>query len=480
MTFRPTQLPQDLAPDETSLRYMMKLAGPMVVTTISFTVMQFVDRLMVSRLGTDALAAILPASVTSFLPGSFAIGVTASVGTFVSQHLGRGEKQQCSSFCWQSVYMGVAYFLVVVAVMWPTAPALFRLMGYPPHIVELEVTYLRIMLYAQVIAVFIWSSGQFFMGIHRPVIVMYAALCGQVVNVAANYVLIFGRFGFPEMKIAGAAWGTFIGMVVAAAIRLAMFLGEPINSEFNTRHTMRPDIRKMLDLLKVGFPAGLELMINVALWGVILMALVVVFGREASAATSAVFSCTSISVMPVVGLRVALTAAVGKAIGAGRKKVAIRQTTICLRIALVYMGLVGLCFLLFRNGIMDAWASDDKAIEQKVIEAGSPMLILAAVYQVFHAARIIYSGALRGAGDTVWLAIVSAAATVLILGLGGWLVVEYLPQIGPIGPWIAATLSVIAVSLANWRRFRSNKWMEIDLFRRRPPAVPVEDEAAVE
>ena len=184
--------------------------------------------------------------------------------------------------------------------------------------------------------------------------------------------------------------------------------------------------------------------------------------------------------MPVVGLRVALTAAVGKAIGAGRKKVAIRQTTICLRIALVYMGLVGLCFLLFRNGIMDAWASDDKAIEQKVIEAGSPMLILAAVYQVFHAARIIYSGALRGAGDTVWLAIVSAAATVLILGLGGWLAVEFLPQIGPIGPWIAATLSVIAVSLANWRRFRSNKWMEIDLFRRRPPAVPVEDEAAVE
>ena len=90
MTFQPTQLPQDLAPDETSLRYMMKLAGPMVVTTISFTVMQFVDRLMVSRLGTDALAAILPASVTSFLPGSFAIGVTASVGTFVSQHLGRG------------------------------------------------------------------------------------------------------------------------------------------------------------------------------------------------------------------------------------------------------------------------------------------------------------------------------------------------------------------------------------------------------
>jgi len=468
------------AVDETSLGYMFRLAGPMVVTTISFTIMQFVDRFMVSRLGTEALAAILPASMTSFLPGSFAIGVSVGIATFVSQSLGRGRKQDCSSYCWQAIYMGLAYFLVVLAVMWPTAPALFRWMGYEPEIVRLEVTYLRITLYAQLAAVFIWSSGQFFLGIHRPIIVMYAALCAQVVNVAVNYVLIFGKFGFPEMGIAGAAWGTFIGIVVGAALRFAAFLGPAINAEFHSRASLKVDVSKMAGLLKVGFPAGLELMINVAFWGVILLALVGRFGKEASAATSAVFACTSISVMPVVGLRAALTAAVGKTIGAGRKDLAVRQTRLCLRVAVIYMGLIGLCFFLFRNGIMTAWASDDKAVEQKVIRIGSQLLILAAVYQVFHAARIIYSGVLRGAGDTVWLAVVSAFAAVGILGLGGVGFVAFLPELGALGPWTAATLSVMVVGVANWLRFRSNKWKRIELFKRHPGPAALEDETAVE
>ena len=480
MTDKSTLLSQSLPEDETSLKYMLKLAGPMIVTTISFTVMQFVDRLMVSRLGTEALAAILPAGMTSFLPGSFAVGVSVSIATFVSQSLGRGEKGSCSSYCWQSIYMGLAYFAIVVAVMWPAAPAAFRMMGYEPAVVELEVTYFRIMLYAQVLAVFIWSSSQFFMGIHRPIITMYAELCGQTVNIIANYILIFGKLGFPEMGIAGAAWGTFIGITVGAGVRMAMFLSSDINAQFKSRQTMKIDFNKMGNLLKVGSPAGFELMINIALWGVILLGLVGKFGKEASAATSAVFACTNVSVMPVVGLRTALTAAVGKAIGAGRKDAAIKQTRISSRIALIYMGLIGLCFFIFRNGIMEVWACDDKIIENRVIEIGAKILILAAVYQVFHAARIVYSGALRGAGDTMWLAIVSALGAVIILGLGGWFAVSFFPELGAVGPWIAATLSVVTVGLANFWRFKTNKWMQIDLFKRHPVAVPVENEAAVE
>ena len=111
--------------------------------------------------------------------------------------------------------------------------------------------------------------------------------------------------------------------------------------------------------------------------------------------------------MPIVGISAALTAAVGKTIGRGRKELAVRQTSVCLRVALVYMGLVGICFFVFRNPLMRFWSTDDK-----VIEAGANILICAAVYQVFHAARTIYSGSLRGAGDTVWLAIISAVGAV--------------------------------------------------------------------
>ena len=185
-------LSQGHAVDETSLRYMLKLAAPMVVTTISFTIMQFVDRLMVSRLGTDALAAILPAGLVSFLPGGFAVGAMASLNTFVSQSLGRGDKQDCSNYYWQAVYMGIVFFAIVVAVMSPAARWIFeKMMGQrpdvvDPRVVDMEVAYLRIILYAHVVAVVNWASSQFFMGIHRPIITMGTSLCGQVVNVAAD------------------------------------------------------------------------------------------------------------------------------------------------------------------------------------------------------------------------------------------------------------------------------------------------------
>ncbi len=475
MTDKSTLLSSSDGEDPTSLKYMLKLAAPMVVTTVSFTVMQFVDRFMVSRLGTDALAAILPAGFVSFLPGGFAIGAITSLNTFVSQSLGRGDKEDCSNYFWQMVYMGLVYFLAVVVIMWPTAPWIFKAMGHSPSVVAMEVIYLRIMLYAHILAVINWSCGQFFMGIHRPIITMCASLCGQVVNVTANYVLIFGKFGFPEMGIAGAGWGTFIGIGVGACVNMSLYLSSNINATFKSRRTLNIDFSKMYDLLKVGLPAGFGLMVNVAFWGVILFGLVGKFGTEALAATSAALSYTSLSVMPVVGISMALTAAVGKTIGRGRKDIAIKQTRVCLKIALVYMGLVGICFFVFRNALMAFWSTDDK-----VIEAGVNILICAAIYQTFHAARTIYSGSLRGAGDTVWLAIISAVGAILILGLGGWLIAMFFPSLGALGPWCAATVSIIAVGLANRWRFKSKKWMNIDLFKRRAVSVPIQNGAAVE
>jgi len=231
----------------------------------------------------------------------------------------------------------------------------------------------------------------------------------------------------------------------------------------------------MYDLLKVGLPAGIGLMINVALWGVILIGLVGRYDKEVLAATSAVLSYGGLSVMPVVGIGTALSAAVGKTIGHGRKDLAAKQTSVCLRIGLVYMGLVGVCFFVFRHELMRFWSD-----EPGVVKAGANILIYSACYQVFHAVRIIYDGSLRGAGDTLWLALTSAVGAAAILGLGGWTAVTLLPSWGYMGPWIAAAVSIAAVGLANRWRFKSNRWKKVDLFKRRIPIVPVQDEALIE
>ena len=461
--------------EATSLWYMLKLVSPAAVTTVSFTLMMFVDQYMVSRLGTNALAAIGAVGFVTFLPRGLAMGTMGSLSIFVSQSLGRGELKECSKYFWQAVFMGFVYSVAVIAIMWPAAPWIFKLMGQPGPIAEMEVIYLRIMLITHLVAVVNWAANPFFMGAHRPVIMMCSSLAGQVVNVGANYVLIFGKLGFPAMGIAGAAWGTFIGISVAAAVNLGVLLGPRINSAFATRRGIGLSFGKMYDMLKVGLPAGLGLSVNVALWGMILFSLVGKFGKEGQAATTAVFNWTRFSVMPVVGIGMALGAAVGKSIGAGKKELAAKQTKVCLRVGLLVMGLAGICFFVFRERLMAFWTNDEK-----VVEAGVGILICAAVYQVFHATRIVYGGALHGAGDTLWLMLVSSVGAVVILGVGGTAMVLLFPELGALGPWIAAAVSIAVAGVANRWRFKSNRWKKIDLFKRPAPIVPAQDEAVIE
>jgi MATE family multidrug resistance protein len=308
------------------------------------------------------------------------------------------------------------------------------------------------------------------MGIHQAKITMITALISQVVNVVMNYLLIFGKWGFPEMGIAGAAWGTVIGAVVNALTRVFWFLGPSIHATFHSRTNIKPNLPKILDLIKIGAPSGFALMINTAFIGAILFALIGRFGTEAQAATSAVYSCMTLSFMPVIGIGIALTATVGKSIGRDRRDIAAKQTSLCLRLSMGYMGLVGIGFFVFRHAIISIWSLTPEA---SVL--GAKILICAAIFQIFDAAVITYNGALRGAGDTLWQGLITTAGAFVVLGFGGWLIVTLAPQWNAIGPWVAYTLHVILVGLANRWRFKSNHWHDIDLFKRQARAVPVEE-----
>jgi len=114
-----------------------------------------------------------------------------------------------------------------------------------------------------------------------------------------------------------------------------------------------------------------------------------------------------------------------------------------------------------------------------VIGIGVRIIVLAAIYQVFDAATLIYNGSLRGAGDTLWLAAVSAFGAIVVLGIGSMCLIKLLPGLEELAPWIGATVSIITVGLANRWRFKSNRWMRIDLFKR-GPEVPIRDGAVIQ
>jgi len=302
------------------------------------------------------------------------------------------------------------------------------------------------------------AANNFFTGIHRPGVSLVATVIANVFNIIANYALIFGHFGFPQLGVAGAAWGTVAASIVNAVLLVVWMMRPTYVATYRVFESWQPSGKRLLGLLKVGTPMGFQFFVDVGMWAVFTAAIVGAFGTVHLAANNIAFRFIELSFMPAVGIGIALTAAVGKAIGRGRLDLAKRTVRAAFGLCVGYMGAVGLGMLLFRHHLIDLLSDDPE-----VIRWGGYILICCAIFQVFDAMYITFSHALQGAGDTFWPMIVGTLYVVLIF-LGGAIAAMYfVPQWGSVGPWIAATVYVIALGLTLAMRYRFGPWASMEL-----------------
>ena len=509
---------------ERPLREILVIAAPSVVTMTSYTLMQFVDALMVSRIGPEPVyvAAQGNGGVVAWLLMAVVLGLTGVVNTFVSQHLGAGRPREGAAYAWNALWLSIAAWAALMLPVAALAPFIFEareaIIGATggeggatdPRLMRLQTEYARIMLMGGVFVVCGRAISHYFYGMHRPAVVMIAALAGNLVNIAVNLVLIFGEaglpvpealegtiggavlgtcsgaaaavagaLGVPAMGVAGAALGSVIGAAVELTIPMALFLSPSYARRFGTRAAWRVNMRKIRDIVRIGWPAGAMFANEMFCWTYLMSVLIAAGGAAAGA--SAVIHNTAgwiglrymhLSFMPAVGLSIAMTAIVGKCMGMGRPDLATSRTWLGLRIGLVYMGACAIGFFVLREWMIERFvpASMSAAEAEELVRIGSTVMIAAAVFQVFDAMAIVLSGALRGAGDTVWPGI----ATILlswgcIVGLGH-LLVATAPRLGSLGPWIGAAAFIITLGSALLWRFVGGKWREIKLVERAPVA----------
>ncbi len=437
---------------------LLLLAGPIIASMISRTVMSFVDFAMVSQLGTDAQAAILPAGMLLFCGVSFGMGLVQAVNTLASQCYGRRELRECSAYMWQGVYLSVAFGLAVLA-FWPVMPAIFAWFDHPAELQAMEVAYAQIGLLHIGPAIAGVAIGGFFNGIHRPRVNLVATVVANVFNVVGNYALIFGHFGFPAMGIAGAAWTTVIASILHVVILFAWLLLPGYRGPYAVWSMWRPSWSRLARLTRVGTPMGVQFTTDIIGWTFFANVLVGMFGTVHLAANNVSWKFLEISFMPAVGLGAALTAAVGKCLGRGDSAQARRFVGWCLGMMMLYMGSIGLAMLIGRGHLI-ALLSDDP----DVIRVGGYLLIFCAVFQVFDAMNITFMSALRGAGDTLWTAVVNGLLVVLLLVGLAWVMTVFRPAWGSVGPWLAATLYIIILAIAQWLRYRWGPWDRMNLF----------------
>ena len=436
---------------------LLLLAGPIIAATISRTVMSFVDFVMVSRLGTEAQAAITPAGISLFCIIAFGMGLTTSVTTLVSQSFGRGRFADCSAYAWQGLYIGLAVGVAALPV-WLLVPGFFAFAGHTPAVQAMEVTYVRIGIPGIAPTIAAAALANFFNGVHRPAVGMIASVIANVFNGVANYALIFGHWGFEAMGIGGAAWATLAAATLQAAIMLYWLLRPQVHRRFDSRRTMRPSLRRLRILIWLGLPAGAHQLAELVAWTVFLVFLVGRFGTVHLAAANLAFKLTELAFMPTVGLGIALTSAVGKTIGQQRRDLARLNARWAAIMAVGYMSAIGLCYLTMGRTLAGSLTVDSQVTEVAVV-----LLVFCAVFQVFDGLYIVYTHALRGAGDNHWPAAVTVLYLAFLLVGAGYVVAIIVPQWQSFGPWAVATVYVALIGVTLWARFVFGPWERIDL-----------------
>ena len=444
------------------VREISNLAVPIIIGMMSWTLMQFVDNIMVARVGKEALAAVGSAGIWSFLLAGMFIGTCSCVATFVAQSIGRGRPEESAHYTWHGVYFALFGGVAALA-LWPLAPHLFGIMGHSEEVTRLETVYFQIRLAGFIFLAWAAALTSFFQAIHRPMLPSLVAIGCNLLNAGLDYLLIFGYepLGIPRLEVVGAAWATVIATVANALILHAIFISGAFHREYATRawDSIRFQWRKLRELVRIGIPAGLAMTLDIAIWGIFISIIVGRFGDEVLAAQTAVITMMHVSFMPAVGLNHAITAIVGKYVGAKDIPRAKARAYTATRIAAVYMVGMGLVFA-FLGGPMLEHLFDSGP---EVVRIGRVLFILAALFQGFDAVNIVISGALRGAGDTRYMAIVMFIAAYAFF-LPAAAVFAFTMNGGAIGAWIAATIYIIGLSGILLHRFASERWLGIEIF----------------
>ena len=223
--FQPVTNPE-AAKTSLGLREVLKMSWPASLTMLNTTLLRFVDGLMVSFVGPPAFSAQFNGGMVAFVPESFAMGVLTVVNTYVSQNFGAGRLRQTGLYAWAGLAVAYAYCCLVVPLVLFAGP-IFALFGHAPDVTALETMFFRYMLLSILVTLPSRVLEQFFFGTHRPRIVLVCSIVSNVLNVAINYVLIFGKLGLPAMGLKGSAIGSLIAWTIQFMILLGVFLRRP-------------------------------------------------------------------------------------------------------------------------------------------------------------------------------------------------------------------------------------------------------------
>lgn len=433
---------------------IIRIAWPSLIELLLTQLASMVDMMMVGRLGSAALTAVGLTTQPKFLLMTLIMSLNVGATAMVARHKGAGDKEKAFLILRQALMMNatIAVIMSVIGV-WASEP-LVIFMGAQADTVKDATIYLQIQM-AGFISLGITSTiTACLRGAGDSRTAMIYNVVANVVNVIFNYLLIYGKFGFPRMEVAGASLATVMGQFVAMFMALYAILkkNEKQYLHLRIRDGFKPDFAALKDIIQIGLPAMLEQLVMRA--GMIIFAKTVAgLGTVSYAIHQVCMNILSMSFMLGQAFAVSATSLVGQSLGKLRSDMAKAYASRVSRIGFVFSAILGIVFLVFGKQIIMLYSD-----ETVVIETGAVMLRYVALVQPFQGAQFILAGALRGAGDTKVTAMITFL-TVLLIRTSVAIVLINVVGIGLSGAWIAVAVDQLLRSALVFARYRTGRWM---------------------
>jgi len=436
-------------------RYNLKLAYPVILGMLGHTLVSFIDNIMVGQLGTAELAAVSLGNSFLFIAMSLGIGFSTAITPLVAEADGENSiekgKQTFHHGLFLCTVLGLFLFLLILAVK----PLMFY-MDQPQEVVNYAIPYLDIVAFSLIPLIVFQAFKQFADGLSQTKYSMWATILANVINVILNYLLIFGKFGFPELGIVGAAIGTLISRTAMLVFMwlLLKFKAKfkPYIERFSFQNIEKTMLKKIINL---GFPSALQMLFEVAIFTAAIW-LSGALGKNPQASNQIALNLSSMTFMVAMGLGVAAMIRVGNQKGLRHfknlRRIALSIFFLTILIEIVF----ALVFVIFHSELPKLYLDEHDLLNQadnfEVISIAAKLILVAAVFQISDGIQVVVLGALRGLQDVKIPTLITFIAYWVI----GFPISYFLGKesvYGSVGIWIGLLAGLSASAIMLYLRF---------------------------
>lgn len=417
----------------------LQLALPVILSQVGQVTVSLADNMMVGHKGTTELAA------ASFSNSIFIIGMLLGMGIcmgltpVVGKYFSQKNDGELGAYLKNGLFIYSIISVIIVAIMTGVAFLLDR-MGQPQEVSALAFPYFLVLVASILPLLLFYSFKQFLEGMGNTKITMVITLTSNLVNILFNYLLIYGKFGFPELGLLGAGISTLFSrflmpfMIVAYILRHKEFA--PV---LHIARFAELQWAKIKELLNIGFPIGTQIVIEVLTFsvGAVMMGWL---GKVQLAAHQIALGMASFTYMISLGVGAATTIHVSHEHGVRNYSFIRKLVIAALHLVVLFMSTMGVLFVILRNQLPYLFTTD-----ASVIGVAAGLLIIAAMFQVFDGVQVTLLSTLRGLSD-VKMPMFMAFISYSVIGLPISYLCAFVFNFGATGIWIGFLFGLVAAA----------------------------------